>query len=89
MAAGPDHGEMSWRYSPQPYSSRIVQFLSTGGGANSHSNPRLQWEGLAGGGVEVHQLADTTVSMLRDPDVNTLAEKLSTYLGAVALGAQR
>jgi len=85
VAAGPDHGgEVSWRYNPQPYPGRIVQFLSTGVGTHS----RLRWEGLAGDGVEVHQLAEATVSMLRDPHVSTLAEWISSYLGAAPQGVK-
>ena len=47
---------------------------------SKREDPALGWSGLAGGGLEIHDVPAGHSSMLLEPNVRTLAEMLKTIL---------
>ena len=67
-------------YAPRPYAGTLTFFEA------SQSPPEHGWEGLAGGGVEVHRIEGDHYSILRSPHVEVLAARLRECLDRVAAG---
>ena len=62
-------------YVPQPYSGKVVVMI-----AQEQNAAQFDWSGLVTGELEVHQVAGNHHSMLKEPDVKVLANKLNIYL---------
>ncbi|MFP5271175.1 thioesterase domain-containing protein [Coleofasciculus sp.] len=72
-------------YIPQVYPGKITLFLSEKVASNLSHKSRLGWDSLAAGGLEIHQVPGqhSTIgaeSMVQEPHVRTLAEKLKTCI---------
>ncbi|MCB0207970.1 MAG: acyltransferase domain-containing protein [Anaerolineae bacterium] len=68
------------RYSPQPYPGQVTLFKT----ASSHPNDTWGWEAISAGGVELHSIPGHHMNVLRSPQVQVLAEKLSACLAQPA-----
>jgi thioesterase domain-containing protein len=64
------------RYVPQAYPGRATLFLASEPLVRYSPDPRLGWSELAAGGLEVHVVPGTHHTMLRQPHVRVLSEKL-------------
>ena len=70
----------AWRqYEPQSYPGRVTLFRS----AEQAEAGDLGWGQVALGGVEIHEVPGDHLSMIHEPDVRSLAEKLKACLEAV------
>jgi thioesterase domain-containing protein len=78
-------------YKPQSYQGRVTLFKATDEPssitllATSRRYPLLGWDSLAAGGVEVHEVPGGHAfegSLLSEPHVRVLAEKLKACLGS-------
>jgi amino acid adenylation domain-containing protein len=65
-------------YTPQFYAGRVTLFRALE--RESNADPRLGWGPLAGLGVEIHHVPGNHVTMLAEPHVQTLGEKLARCL---------
>jgi amino acid adenylation domain-containing protein len=74
------HMKALQKYSPQPWSGRIVLFQACERLTNQVADASVGWEPLADEGVESHMIGGDHYSMLRSPHVEFLAERLKTYL---------
>jgi aspartate racemase len=68
------------RYVPRPYGGNIVLFRALNGNGFANNGPHYGWNDLAAGGVEVHDVPGTHNSMVQEPHVRALAEKLEQCL---------
>jgi thioesterase domain-containing protein len=62
------------RYRPQRYPGQVTLFRT------AHQDSTLGWGDIAAKGVEVHQIPGHHMNVLRPPQVQVLAEKLSACL---------
>lgn len=62
-------------YVPKAYGGRVTLFRPT-----QSRVPLLEWEALATGGLEIHEVPGDHLSMVLEPHVRTLAEKLARCL---------
>jgi amino acid adenylation domain-containing protein len=69
-----------WAYRPRPYPDRITLFRAARNGTRDGSDPIAAWSQVAGGGTEVYEVPGDHVSMMREPDVQSLAVQLSACL---------
>jgi len=74
-------------YAPLPYAGRVALFRvaarPAGGGAGA---PGLGWEGLAQGGLTIHEMPGDHWSLLREPLAGSLAEALELSFQAAPAG---
>jgi amino acid adenylation domain-containing protein len=70
-------------YSPQPYPGRVTLFAAQERPDGSPHDPTLGWSGLAAG-VEVHVVPGDHYSVVREPHVRFLAERLTACLQTTA-----
>jgi len=78
------HAQAWRRYEPKTYPGRITLFRTDNQPAQVSQEPDLGWGRLAAGGVEIHEVPGDHNSMLHDPHVQTLAERLMACLdGAI------
>lgn len=63
-------------YRPQRYPGRLTLFKT----AASDQGATWGWDDIAANGIEVHQVPGHHMNLLRPPQVQVLAEKLSVYL---------
>ena len=69
------------RYAPRVYPGQITYFWALGSHARHFSYGRQWvWNQLAGGGLEIHSVPGDAASMMREPHVQVLAEKLRAAL---------
>ena len=68
------------RYLPGHYSGEIVHFLRSHPVARRDQDIRMQWDRYAEGGIDLHTIPGNHHTMLREPNVRILAEKLNEYL---------
>jgi thioesterase domain-containing protein len=70
------------RYEPRPYPGSITLFraLSRATTNARESQDDLDWKSLASGGLEVHEFAGTHHNILREPNVQLLAQKITACL---------
>ena len=68
------------QYRPQPYPGRLTLFRAAVRGAGEGDDPTLGWGQLAAGGVEIHEVPGSHVTMIDEPHVARLAEDLSACL---------
>jgi amino acid adenylation domain-containing protein len=66
------------RYRPQPSTSDITLFASTELAERFAGDPTMGWQRLTSGRVDVHHIPGNHLSMLKEPNVASLAEWLRT-----------
>ena len=66
-------------YLPGPYPGRVTLFRAAEAAAQP-PDPTFGWRGLAAGGVEVHEVPGDHDTMVREPHVRVLAERLGAQL---------
>ena len=69
-------------YRPQRYPGRVTLFRT----AAKHPDSTWGWGDIAANGVELHQIPGHHMNVLRPPQVQILAEKLSAYLDQTISG---
>ncbi|MDY6838555.1 MAG: amino acid adenylation domain-containing protein [Thermodesulfobacteriota bacterium] len=75
------HRRARHSYIPQVYSGKITFFwCDEESGILSFSNHRVSWRNLARGGLEEHRLPGPHMTMLREPYVQVLGQKLKMCL---------
>jgi thioesterase domain-containing protein/acyl carrier protein len=76
------HKRALGRYVVQPYSGKItlMRAADVEGTVGTRRNPTLGWEPLAGGGLVIHDVPGTHISMFEEPNVRILAETLKAIL---------
>src|SRR5579872_2302466 len=67
-------------YVPQYYPGHVVQLWCTEMPTRSYRDRRLAWSEVAGGGLEVHVIPGNHMTMLEDPHLGVLSEKLRVCL---------
>ncbi len=67
-------------YVPQMYPGRVVLFRARERMPGYEDDPLLGWEGLATGGLEVHEVPGYHASMIAEPYIRILASELRTCL---------
>src|SRR5206468_662106 len=70
----------------RPYAGRIALFRAADRLAADEPDPTLGWGALAAGGVEVQVVAGDHYTIVREPHVRALAERLGACLDAVREG---
>ena len=68
------------KYSPSVYTGQILYFFASDTRARSFYGREWGWHILAAGGLEIHVVPGTTASMMREPHVRFLADKLRSKL---------
>ncbi|HEY1658674.1 MAG TPA: amino acid adenylation domain-containing protein [Candidatus Sulfotelmatobacter sp.] len=68
------------RYEPQPYSGNIVLFQSSEWPKGPYFDFELGWKDLVSGGIESYAIPGDHPSMFLEPNVNLVAEKISSHL---------
>jgi amino acid adenylation domain-containing protein len=76
-------------YVPKPYKGRLVLFRAIEQDPFAVVTPDLDWGTLAKGGLQVFDIPGDHLSILRAPNVQVLAEKLSECLDPSTLGTSR
>jgi thioesterase domain-containing protein len=71
------------RYRPRAYPHRLTFFRATGHPVQG-DDPTHGWAQLAAGGVDVHEVPGQHLTLLRQPHVRVLAEKLDACLRAAS-----
>jgi thioesterase domain-containing protein len=67
-------------YKAQPYSGRVTLFRATEPWKEDDCGTRLGWEGVAAGGMEVHEVPGDHFTLLEEPHVQILAAQLKACL---------
>ncbi len=67
-------------YVPKVYPGRITLFRSEEFHAREDKHSHLKWSELAGGGFEYHVVPGTHITMVQEPHVQILAEKMMACL---------
>jgi thioesterase domain-containing protein/acyl carrier protein len=73
------------RYRPSPHPGRLVLFRACLQGVTLNSDPLMGWGDLAQDGVEVVEVPGDHISMLEEPNVSVLAERLGILLRNVSI----
>ena len=68
------------RYRPRPYSGRVIHLLRNQSVTKHSQDLCLKWENYVGNEIEWHTVPGDHHTMLREPNVRVLAEKLNEYL---------
>jgi amino acid adenylation domain-containing protein len=74
------HQHALWSYVPKPYYGKVDLFRALNQKEIWHHDLLLGWDGLAVGGIQVHNIPGDHTSLVREPDVYILAERLSECL---------
>lgn len=75
----------AWRaYEPQPYPGRITLFRADEQPEESLEGWDMGWGELTGGGVAVHQVPGDHLTMIQEPHVQVLVEKLRVCLDEIS-----
>lgn len=74
------HSEAHRHYVPRVYPGRIVHFRPGRSWARHHGDPTWGWCGLAAGGIDIHEIPTTRPTILDEPDVRILAERMRACL---------
>jgi thioesterase domain-containing protein len=69
-----------WSYRPRPYPGRVTLFRAADDRPSRGADPFSGWRQVAGGGVEVHEVAGGHNTMMREPHVQSLSARLSACL---------
>ncbi len=70
-------------YHPRPYSGKVTLFRATQRPPGADVGVFLGWDRVALGGMEVHEVPGTHVTLLKEPGVRVLAEELKQCLSRV------
>ncbi len=71
----------AWRhYTPQPYAGQITLFRAKEQPEHAALEPDMGWGRFALGGVEIHHVPGDHLSMIHEPHVQILAERLKQCL---------
>ncbi|MBW4493512.1 MAG: amino acid adenylation domain-containing protein [Oscillatoria princeps RMCB-10] len=73
-------------YVPQVYPGRLTLFRALERPTAEYYDPLLGWGGLAAGGVEIQEVPGHHVTMMFEPYVRVLAEKLKACLERLPVG---
>ena len=73
-------GRLKRDYKPQLYSGCVTLFRASKRPAGYYDNPDLGWAEFAAGGVEVHEIPGYHGSIVTEPRVRVLAERLQACL---------
>ncbi len=68
------------KYVPEVYSGKVTLFRASNQPLGIHPDPTLGWEGLAAGGLEIHEVPGHHGSIVAEPFVRVLAEQLRNLL---------
>jgi thioesterase domain-containing protein len=80
----------AWQeYSPRPYGGKIILFRSEEMAANASPGSDLGWGDLAAGGVDVIEVPGDHMSMMRPPQVKTLAYLIKASVEQADAGVSR
>ena len=71
------------RYAPKPYAGRLLMFLAVNSAAWRFSRGRRRWRKFAKGGVEEYIVPGAHSDMLREPQVNVVADHLAQYFSTL------
>ncbi len=78
------HSEAAEKYIPQTYKGKVtllaVEEQMRVEGEGFELDPNLGWSNLAAGGLEIHRIPGDHISLLREPHVQVVAEKLQACL---------
>ncbi|MFP2926702.1 SDR family oxidoreductase [Pyxidicoccus sp. 3LG] len=74
------HVRETYAYQPRAYDGRVTLLKCTRLGGRNKKDPTLGWGLLAAGGVDVHELPGEHLTLLRQPHVRTLADRLRQSL---------
>jgi thioesterase domain-containing protein len=77
------HRQALHDYVPQPYPGRLILFQAMAPSVGADPDPQMGWGGLAQGGLEIHAVPGDHASLLAEPNVAVLAEKLDPYLARI------
>ncbi len=69
------------RYEPRPYRGKITLFRPRDTIAGPSADATRGWGELAAGGVELCMVSGDHFTMIREPHVRELAERMDRYLG--------
>lgn len=69
-------------YVPQYYPGHLIQLWCTEMPTRSYKDRRLAWSEVAGGGLEVHVIPGNHMTMIEQPHIAVLSEKLRQCLHA-------
>jgi len=75
----------SRRYAPKPYPGRVSLFRADARSVEDNEALAAGWSDLAAGGVEVFEAPGNHYTMVIEPNVRTLAERLSACLNKIAI----
>ncbi|MCP4659022.1 MAG: hypothetical protein GY856_26725 [bacterium] len=64
------------RYRAEPYTGKVTLLKAAGEASGQRRSPTRGWDELALGGVEVHEISGTHYSLLHEPRVQDLAQRL-------------
>jgi amino acid adenylation domain-containing protein len=70
------------RYEPKPFQGKIALFQSSDWPTGPYFDFKLGWTDLVGDGLEFYRIPGDHPSMFVEPNVNLVASRLSSYLGA-------
>jgi thioesterase domain-containing protein/acyl carrier protein len=71
------------RYVPQPYRGKVTLFRATGRRLKIYDPHAYGWGALAAGGVEVVKVPGNHLTLMKEPHVKVLADRLQGYLPPV------
>jgi oxalate---CoA ligase len=74
------HRQALREYRLQPYAGRITLFRATERGIHDTAGPQMGWGRLAAGGVEVYDVPGDHATLVKEPHVAVLAERLRACL---------
>jgi thioesterase domain-containing protein len=75
--------QAGWSYRPRPYAGRITLFRVAAKPSPRKPDPFAGWAGFAADGLDVHEVAGGHNTMMREPHVQSLAERLLASLERV------
>src|SRR6202007_276209 len=76
-------------YSPRPYPGRTTLFRATKQPTGAYPDPTLGWSEFTLGGLEIHEIPGHHGSIVQEPRVGVLAERLRECLDRANAAAQR
>jgi thioesterase domain-containing protein len=68
------------QYKPKPYSGPVALFRSSQPAGDSNADPQYGWGGIVRGALEVHQIPGDHMSIMSEPHVAVLANRISSCL---------
>jgi thioesterase domain-containing protein len=74
------HQQALWNYVPKSYAGKLDLFRAINQKDIWHHDLFLGWEGLAAGGVQVHNIPGDHITLIAEPNVRILAESLRESL---------